>query len=237
MQQRFGDKQVQKSPRQLSRTALRGLMDSLKSAIQNLAWRPQGTEWADYYQDTNYTPDAADQKYQLVTQFIEQVAPKQVWDLGGNIGLYSRIASNKGIPTVSFDIDPAAVEKNYLECRKKKETNILPLVLDLTNPSPALGWANQERMALALIHHLAIGNNVPLKRVAQFFHQICRTLVIEFVPKCDSQVKRLLVSREDIFTDYNQHAFEQEFSEFFTIERTEPIAASSRTLYLMRRKS
>ncbi len=131
---------------------------------------------------------------------------------------------------ISFDIDPAAVEKNYLECIAKEEEKILPLLIDLTNPSPGIGWENREIMsllergpvemvlALALIHHLAISNNLPLNRIASFLCGICSWLVIEFVPKNDSQVQRLLATREDIFHSYTQKTFEVEFKKFFTIK-------------------
>ena len=147
-----------------------------------------------------------------------------VWDLGGNTGIFSREAASSGAFTVSFDIDPAAVEQNYRTVKTKKEQNILPLVLDLTNPSPALGWDNNERdsfgargpvdmaLALAVIHHLAISNNVPLPQLANFFAARCKWLVIEFVPKSDSQVQKLLTSREDIFPNYTREGFEAAFS-------------------------
>jgi hypothetical protein len=145
-----------------------------------------------------------------------------------------------------MDIDPAAVEKNYLECRTNKETHLLPLLGDLTNPSPDLGWALRERrslpgrgpadllLALALVHHLAIGNNVPLSQVARFFRSLGEWLIIEFVPKSDSQVKRLLASREDIFTDYTVEGFETAFRPYFELVRSTPVPDSERTLYLMR---
>ena len=161
--------------------------------------------------------------------------------------MFSRIASDKGIETISFDIDPAAVEINYLECVKKGEAHILPLVLDLTNPSPSIGWQNQERLsflergptdallALALVHHLAISNNVPLAMIAEFLCTICNSLIIEFVPKTDSQVQRLLSTREDIFTNYTQQAFEQEFGRYFRIKGSMRIRDSERIIYLMHR--
>jgi hypothetical protein len=160
--------------------------------------------------------------------------------------MFSRIASDKGIWTISFDLDPVAVEKNYIDCVKKGETNILPLLLDLTNPSPSIGWENQERMSLiergpvdttlllALIHHLAISNNLPLNRCAEFLNNICKhSLIIEFVPKSDSQVQRLLSTRKDIFHEYTQSVFEVEFSKYFTIKDSVRIKNSERTLYLM----
>ena len=88
-------------------------------------------------------------------------------------------------------------------------------------------------LALALIHHLAISNNLPFRKIAHFFRQVCHSLIIEFVPKSDSQVKRLLSSREDIFGDYDQQTFEREFGEFFAIQRSEPIKDTDRVLYVM----
>ena len=110
-------------------------------------------------------------------------------------------------------LDPAAVERNYRRIKRDNEPGILPLLLDLTNPSPALGWAHRERLslaergpadvllALAVVHHLAIGHNLPLERIAGFLARAGRNLVIEFVPKSDSQVRRLLRDRADIFPD------------------------------------
>ena len=168
-------------------------------------------------------------------------------NLGANVGIFSRLASDKGILTISFDNDAATVEKNYLECVARGEPNILPLVVDLSNPSPGIGWENKERMsfiergpaeavmALALVHHLAISNNLSLGHIAWFLAKICRSLIIEFVPKNDSQVQRLLASREDIFPDYTRQAFEKEFSRCFTIEDSADIRESQRILYLMHR--
>ena len=244
-QKHFADKTVNTSGHKMSQKAFLGLIESLESAVKKLKWRPKGTEWTDYYEDTNYSPDAFNQKKQLVAEFLDKINPKIVWDLGANVGIFSRIASAKGIQTISFDIDPAAVEKNYLECVAKGETNILPLLFDLTNPSPGIGWENQERIsilergyadtafALALIHHLAISNNLPLHKIANFFEKICNSLIIEFVPKSDTQVQRLLKTREDIFPDYTQQTFENTFKRFFTIENSVKIKGSERTLYLM----
>lgn len=247
-QRYYADKIVNTSGRKMTRLSFKGLVDNLESAIKKLNWQPKHTEWADYYEDTNYSVDALGHKKQVIAEFIERINLKYVWDLGANDGMFSRIASDKGIQTISFDIDPAAVEKNYLKCVKRNETNILPLLLDLTNPSPSIGWENSERMsllergpadtvfALALIHHLAISNNLPLNKIAGFFSRICKTLIIEFVPKSDSQVQRLLSTREDIFGNYKQEVFENEFKRYFTIQSSVKIKDSERTLYLMHRE-
>ncbi|MBN1503549.1 MAG: SAM-dependent methyltransferase [Candidatus Eisenbacteria bacterium] len=245
----FAEKRVdvRKTGRKVSRLALRGLIDSLESAVRALKWNLPSTEWGDYYRDTNYSEAALRHKTETVAALLASVKPDTVWDLGGNLGLFSRIASDTGAETVSFDADPAAVEKNYLEAVRKKEQKILPLLLDLTNPSPDIGWQNREResliargpahtaMALALIHHLAISNNVPLGKIADFLKSVCRFLVIEFVPKSDSQVQRLLSTREDVFSDYTRQAFEAEFSQRFAIQECVQLKESQRVLYLMRK--
>jgi ribosomal protein L11 methylase PrmA len=247
-QKRFAEQAVDVSKRKMSRLSFKGLVDSLESTVRALRWRPQGAGWADYYETIEYSPEAFGQKQQLVAAFLDEANPQIVWDLGANTGLFSRIVSARGALTISFDSDPACVEKNYLDCVQEDEANILPLVLDLTNPSPALGWQSEERMsllergpadmalALALIHHLAISNNVPLGRIAEFFHEICHSLIIEFVPKTDPKVQKLLSSREDIFAEYTQEAFQQEFGKHFTVQRSAPIEASDRILYLMSRR-
>jgi hypothetical protein len=234
----------------MSQQGLEGLIDSLRAAINKLHWEARGTEWGDYYSEISghYSDAASTHKMEIIEKYLDRAAPACAWDLGANTGVFSRAASSRGIPTVAFDIDPAAVELNYLACKKNKDTNLLPLVLDLTNPSPAIGWNNRERMsllergpvdvvlALALIHHLAIANNVPLPRLADFFQQAGRWLVIEFVPKEDSQVQILLASREDIFPDYTQEGFEAAFKQFFEIRASTLVRETKRTLYLMERK-
>ncbi len=248
VQRRYGDRPKARAGRQMSRNALLGILASLERTVEALRWEPCGTVWADYYQDTNYSPAAFEHKQQLVSEFLQQLRPRLVWDLGANVGVFSRLASDRGIYTVAFDLDPAAVEKNYRDCVAGGETRLLPLVADLTNPSGAIGWAERERMslaergpadtlmALALLHHLAIGNNVPLPSIAEYFARLGRALIIEFVPKEDSQVQRLLAAREDIFANYTQPEFEAAFGQWFSIRRTERIGDSLRTLYLMERE-
>lgn len=248
-QKYFAGKRVDRGKRGMSRVGFLGLVDNLESSVRRLKWRPKGTAWAEYYEEeSSYSEGALEQKKRVVGEFLDETRPKTVWDLGANTGLFSRVAGARGIQTISFDIDPAAVEMNYLDCVEEGDTNILPLLLDLTNPSPNVGWENRERMsilergpadtalALALIHHLAIGNNLPFGRVAAFFSRICDSLVIEFVAKSDSQVQRLLQSREDIFEDYTQQAFVEAFSEAFSVQRVVDIEGMDRTLYLMRRR-
>jgi hypothetical protein len=243
------NKNINVDKRTFSKKSLLSLIDSLESAISKLKWEPEKTEWSEYYKDTNYSQEAMFHKKKLVDDYIEEVKPNTVWDLGANIGIFSRIASNKGIYTVSFDSDPSVVEKSYLQVKNYKERNILPLCVDLTNPSPSIGWSNKERLSLiergpcdlalmlGLIHHIAISNNVPLIQIADFLSHICRYLIIEFVPKDDSQVQRLLRFRKDIFQDYDEKNFEIAFLNYFSILKREKIVDSKRTIYLMKNKN
>ena len=233
------------SNRQFSRKAFSGLIDSLESAVKGLRSSPLKTEWIDYYDGDSYSQTAFNHKIELVTGFLNEIRPTSVWDMGSNTGAFGRLAGNLGIQTIAFDQDQASVEQSYKTSVDRNETNVLPLVLDLLNPSPKIGWANSERMdlidrgnpdmlmALALIHHLAIAQNLPLGMIADFFRTMCQWAVVEFIPKHDKGVARLLANREDIFYSYTQENFEKEFDRFFEIKAVHRIKSSERTLYLM----
>jgi hypothetical protein len=250
-QQRYSGRSISTSASSTSMTATRivALIDGLIRSVEKLTWKPAGTEWADYYEAShNYESESLGDKARLVEKYIELIHPETVWDLGANTGRFSRIGSQQGIPTYAFDIDPGAVELNYLQMKVEDERNLLPLLMDLTNPSGGIGWASEERMslvergpagvvlALALLHHLAIGNNLPFDLIAGFFSSLSEWLVIEFIPKDDPQVQRMLLSRPDIFVDYTQENFVGSFSAHFEIVKAEEIKSSKRSLYLMRRR-
>jgi hypothetical protein len=235
--------------RQLSEQSLKGIVWSLERAVKKLEWKLPKTAWRDYYQEAGHYTDAAlEHKKELVRAFLKDAGGTTVWDLGGNIGVFSREAAALGRSVVCFDIDPGCVENNYRKVRADNETNVLPLLSDLRNPVPALGWANRERaafaergpadvaMALALVHHLAIGNNVPLEMVAEFFAELGNRLIIEFVPKSDPMVQTLLANRDDIFPNYDQAGFEGAFSKHFDVERSEAVKETDRILYLLRKR-
>jgi hypothetical protein len=230
----------------LSKAGFLGIIDSLQRTIHKLTWEPVGTEWAEYYQATNYTDFSFSEKARIVQDYLQRIAPKTVWDLGANTGHFSRLAQQTGAEcTLAFDIDPAAVEMHYR--LGKQQAAPLPLLLDLTNPTPGLGWHHNERdsllargpadcvMALALMHHLAISNTIPFRQLAAFFKDLCQHLIIEFVPKSDSQVQRLLHSRKDIFPHYDKESFEKAFSLYFDIQCAQAVEGSERILYLMKR--
>lgn len=247
-QRRYAGRKVETRQPKVSQQALLGMIDNMESAIRKWHWNPAHTAWADYYDQDSYTDPAFAHKRQVVADYIAQASPASVWDLGGNTGEFSQLASQHQILTVSMDFDPGAVDLNYRQMIETGDTHRYPLVIDLTAPTPAIGWANQERdslvargpadmvFGLALIHHLAIANNVPLPRLAAFFASLSRWAVIEFVPKSDPKVQTLLANRADIFPDYTQAGFEAAFAPLFSVVQKTQIQDSQRWLYLLRTK-
>lgn len=235
------------SRRRIGKQSLLQIADSLRSAISGLRWNPVGTDWTNYYGGNSYQEEAFQHKFKLVEEYLGFVKPSCVWDLGANTGEFSRIASRAGAFTVSADNDPGVVEVNYLKSKREQATHLLPLLIDLINPSPGIGWAHAERqslaersnadclLALALIHHLAISNNIPLPSIAEFFASLAEWLVIEFVPKRDKKARQLLSSRVDIFDQYTKIDFEASFSRTYDIVKSRQLEGSERILYLMRR--
>jgi hypothetical protein len=227
----------------VSRLGLRGLIDSLQRTVRSLSWEAGRSDWASYSEFHNYDEAAMQQKLKAAESFLDEVRPASLWDLGANTGRFSRLASGRGVATIAFDFDPGAVELNYRQTRQTQDPNLLPLLLDLTNPSPSQGWAHQERQslvergpaealfALALVHHLAISNNVPLASLADFLSRLAKSLLIEFVPKADPQVQKLLAGRRDIFDDYSTDGFESAFQTKLVIRKRMPVGDSGRILY------
>ncbi len=231
-----------------SHNALVGVVNSLRRSIEKLRYTPSGTVWGDYYDEVDHYADAAmAAKVGLVREHVRTVAPAVVWDLGANTGRFSRLAVEEGAATVAWDIDVGAVEKAWQEVSAGEPRDLLPLVLDLTNPSPGLGWAHREResladrgpvdlvMALALVHHLSIGSNVPLDDVVAELARLGRHVVFEWVPKGDPKVDVLLSTREDVFTDYTREVLVAAIERHFTVLAVDPLPDSDRELFLLRR--
>lgn len=232
----------------MRRETLLALVDGLASTIAALRWEPEGTRWADYYDDDSYTEAAMHHKIALVEQYLDAVRPSNVWDLGANTGRYSMLAAQRGIPTIAMDSDEAAVERLYVQKDAPSHASVLPLIMDIMNPSPACGWDVRERtaleargpadmlFALALVHHIAIGNNVPLPRIAEALARHGRHLVVEFVPKEDKKVRTMLALREDVFPSYTREEFERAFASHFSVRESSVINDSLRVMYRMERR-
>ncbi len=237
------------TPRQykVTKNSIIGIIDSLRRTIQSIKPPSIKTEWGAYYSATNYSESAIQHKADLVKKFAIQNDWKSVLDLGGNNGRFSRLLHDANITTVCADVDPMAVQENYRLTKQNKESLMVPICLDLHNPAGALGWSNVERttlhervavdavLALALVHHLAISNNVPFRMIAEYFAQFGPYLLVEFIPKTDSMVQRLLATRKDIFPDYNETAFIEACESIYSLIDKVPIEGSERTLLLFRR--
>jgi hypothetical protein len=224
------------------------LVESLQATIQGLRVSGTPTEWSDYYRHTShYSPESEARKKEIVSRMIERARPALVYDLGGNTGEYGRLATDAGAACVCFDVDPQCVQSNYERSKAAGDLHMLPLLMDLTNPTPPLGFHLRERLslldrgradlllALAVIHHLRITGNVPFLRIAAFLADLGERLIVEYVPKQDVMVRRLLQNRKDSFFDYEDDLFLRAFQEHFVMEESVPISASGRTIYLFRR--
>lgn len=233
----------------LSKNSLLAILGSLESLILGLKIKVKESEWQNYYKESNYTARSLRAKKRIVKSFIKEIPPvNTLWDLGANTGYFSKDITAKDVTIINFDNDFLAIEKNYEDVKQRKLKNILPLVMDLVNPSSGLGWMSEERdslinrgpcdvaLALALVHHLVISNNLPFNLMSKFFNKICKFLVIEFVPKDDSQVRRMLLNRKDVFYDYNKENFERALSKDFKFLNKVNIKGSDRILYFMKKK-
>ena len=255
-QSRWADNRIKVSGKvKMSRQALWRLVDSLQLTVKNIKLSKQQTQWVDYYQQTSYSGTAFSEKQKIVKTYLLKIKKRlaarntSLLDLGANNGEFSRLGLPNFKNIIAVDIDPMAVEFNYLASRENKETNLLPLVIDLTNPSPNLGLNLTERqsfldrfkncdaaMALALIHHLSITYNLPFENSAELLAKFGKFLIIEFIPKDDSQVQILLKNRVDIFSDYNIGSFERVFGSKFKVLAKNLIPQSKRHLYLLEKK-
>lgn len=234
-------------PRRVSATGQAALLDSLRRTVSGLHWEPSG-HWATYATTTSYSEAATASKAEIVRDMLHSVGGSRAWDLGANTGVYSALAADAGYRVVAWDQDAGSVEAHWRRVRGGAVPAILPLVGDLANPSPALGWGLAERasfversdadviLALALVHHLAIGNNVPLPGVAALFARLAPHAIVEFVPKDDPMVRRLLAARRDIFDGYSIDGFRAAFGSAFDIVREQAITDSPRTLFLLHRR-
>jgi hypothetical protein len=233
---------------QFTEKKLSNLISSLKSMIQASEWKGKQSVWENYYSEASQRSDYLHQKKIIVSQWLGELQGiSSAVDLGANDGAFSFLLSQKDIQTISCDFDHTAINNLYKKIVSDKDKNILPLVIDLSHPSPAIGLNNKERssfierikvdlaLALALIHHLAIGKNIPFDKIAELLASLSNNLIIEFVPKQDEKIEFMLKQRKDIYADYSEENFINSFTKYFSVLKEQVIASSGRTLYLMRK--
>lgn len=212
--------------------------------VRRLRWKPGESHWTTYQQTSTYTDDERQQKAAFVSEALARQASRLVLDLGCNDGTFARLAQEHADYVVAVDGDEQTIDAFYRQLRAEGNRAILPLVMDLTDPSPAIGWRSQERasfldrarpdavLALALVHHLAIGANVPLPEVVSWLHGFGGRLVVEFVEPTDPMARRLLANKpEGLFPDYRREVFEELLAARFRVEKQVTLTGGTRTLY------
>jgi len=242
------DQGLQKNIQKFSRQKLVNLISSLEILINKLKLDPKQSTWSDYYGEASLRDSYLEEKKNTINGWLNRLGTiSTAADLGSNTGEFSKLLAAKGIYTIATDFDPYCINNLYTSVKVSGEKNIQPAIVDLANPTPAIGLNNAERssfysrldadlvLALALIHHLAIGKNIPLEKIVSLFHQTSRYLIIEFVPKEDEKIKLMLQQKKDIYLSYTEENFVAAFSNFFSIEDKQTIPGSLRTLYLMKK--
>jgi ribosomal protein L11 methylase PrmA len=216
--------------------------------ISRLELKRIKSTWNDYYNSKVSGDDYVNQKKKILEEWLELIQGNTVLDIGTNTGLFARQASAKFVNVVAIDTDSWCINDLYRESKKSVRSKVLSLCVDISEPTPAIGWNNEERgsffarykadvvFALALIHHMAISKNIPIPDIAEKLSQLCNFLIIEFVPKNDPRVVLMLQDRKDIFEEYSETLFEDSFSVFFIIEQKQKIDPTDRILYLMKKK-
>lgn len=237
----------------LSKKGQINIIESLYNYIKKLELKEK-SEWGNYYDKTNYTVGAFDEKSEIINHWVKKTNPKTLIDVGGNDGTFVRALDCKIETALVGDIDNNAVDFNYTTMKLNKEHYMLPFTLDVLSPSPAIGLNNKERdsfiqrvsafapdvtLALAVIHHISLSGNVPFERSADFFATFSNYLVIEFPKRGDSWVQRLLNNKgefKDYFEWYTIDNFVNAFSKVFSVIEKKEINDSERVLLLLKNK-
>ncbi len=246
---RRGDKKnaAEKPVRQSLRNT-RALLDHLERIVSSLKLPSGASDWSEYYEDTLYEDEEEKLKKETIAGWIQTLGPRQVWDFGSNTGKYGRLAAARDIYTVAFERDEVVVDRAYGEARSRSDSFFCPLVMDMTNPSPSLGWAHQERTSLAgrgpvdlvlylaLVHHITLHGHVPLAHQAEYLAGVAETVIIEWISPEDANVLRMTTHSATALQRYNEKIFHDSFERFFNIESRIELGASGRCLYKLKRK-
>ena len=216
------------------------LLRKLTRLVERLQWQPPRTQWTNYDNSLHHVAEDRQAKSVFVRKVSELRPRGLVWDLGCNDGRYSLIAREKAATVVAMDGDHACVDQLY---RSAGSNNVLPLCVNLANPSPAMGWRGRERkriedrgrpeliLCLGLIHHLVIAANIPLAEVVDWLASFRAEVILEFPSKQDRMVQTLLRNKRDQYDDYSQEFLEAQLRRHFNIALRESLPSGARTLY------
>ncbi len=215
----------------------------LRRLVQRLEWNPPRSTWSEYTSEHSYEEDDLARKKSFVERVLASRRWPLVWDMGSNTGTYSRVAAEHADYVLALDADHLAVDRMYTALKQEQRACVLPLIADVADPSPGLGWRGRERLALgdratpdlilclALIHHLVIGRNIPLDDLVEWLAAFGADLVIEYVGHKDPMVERLLRNRVGQEIEYSADALERALARHFETVTDEALASGTRTLY------
>ena len=225
---------------------IRNNVRRLRRVVDGLTWGADRSTWSDYAECNTYESSDRDRKKRFVQQAASSRRRRLAWDIGCNTGEYSRAIAGHADRIVAIDADHLAVDRLYTSLRTDGPATILPLLGDVADPSPGLGWRGVERrpladrcqpdliLFLALVHHVAIGRNVPLPDLVEWLAGFRADLVIEFVHPDDPMVRRLLQNRDNLDFGYTREHFDAALSRYFDIAATETLESGTRTMYFAR---
>ncbi|MEO8025141.1 MAG: class I SAM-dependent methyltransferase [Bryobacteraceae bacterium] len=231
---------------------LRALLQGLKRTLKRAAPKPSGdSRWSNYLSTTAlYDEDQFRFKEAFVRDAMSEFQPRWVLDVGCNEGHFSAIAAKAHASVVAIDSDPAVVGRTWKMASDSK-LDILPLVVDLSRPTPATGWRNREGasfldrahgrfdlvMGLAVLHHMLVTERVPLPdALSQLADLSSKYVLLEFVSPDDPMFQRIVRGRSALYRHLTVERFEEEARRRFDVVRSARIDGLHRWLYLLRKK-
>ena len=222
----------------------------LQGIVKKISLGDKKSTWSEYSERGHYIESSLDEKQKFVRDAVASAPRKQVWDIGCNDGVFSRIAAAHSDYVVAMDADPLVVDRLYNTLKAEKNEQILPLYVDLTDSGGGVGWRGQERpgvfdrgrpdivMALAVIHHMAITFHVPLASQLDMFRDLTAELIIEMPHADDPMVRKLLTNKRDgIHDDFTLEEFERLLNERFTVKSKMLLSSGTRTIFHAVRKA
>lgn len=234
-----------------SRFILERLLKGLRRRLDRAApERTLSSNWSDYMSKNRYTQEYFPEKESFVQQALNEGKPRMVLDVGCNTGFFSGLAAKAGASVIAIDYD-AVVAGKVWQWAEAEGLDIQPLVVDLTRPTPSIGWRNEECssflerargtfeavLMLAVIHHMLVTERIPLSQILQLASELTTNLlIVEFVAPGDHMFQVLTRGREHLHEDLTAAVFERTARQFFEIVRSQRLGESERWIYLMRKK-
>jgi hypothetical protein len=217
----------------------------LRSIIDKLSWNPDKSRWNRYAADCEHVYLQRDAKAEFVSTVLAEGPFDTVWDVGANDGHFSKLAAQHADHVVALDADELVLDELFMSLRSGGPDNVLPILQDLADPSPGIGWRGKERpplvdrstpdlvLALAVVHHLVIGRNIPLASFVDWLADLDARVVLEFVPPDDPMVVALTANKKphEIHRDYTEAWLRRYLNGRFVIEQEQAVPAGGRRLF------